>query len=226
MATTTQSLHTAIPVSGFESSATKAKPTNRKVMKVGAKTVHLGLKATDTMGNEFDVPDYTIKDILSAIPKKCFIRKWYKGMFYIGRDILSAVVLGYLAITLIPKIPNQFLRGCLWVANAFLMSIPYTGLWVMAHECGHQAFSPYGWLNDTVGWILHSYLLVPYFSWKYSHGKHHKATGHIRRDMVFVPSTKEEFLKKRNAVHFSDIAVDTPIYTLYTILVQQFGGWW
>lgn len=40
-----------------------------------------------------------------------------------------------------------------------------TGLWVIAHECGHQAFSKWQLLNDSVGIVLHSCLLVPYFSW-------------------------------------------------------------
>ena len=40
-----------------------------------------------------------------------------------------------------------------------------TGLWVIAHECGHQAFSKYQTVNDAVGIVLHSSLLVPYFSW-------------------------------------------------------------
>jgi len=39
------------------------------------------------------------------------------------------------------------------------------GVWVIAHECGHQAFSNSQLINDTVGFILHSCLLVPYFSW-------------------------------------------------------------
>lgn len=39
------------------------------------------------------------------------------------------------------------------------------GVWVIAHECGHQAFSSSQLVNDTVGFILHTCLLVPYFSW-------------------------------------------------------------
>lgn len=35
----------------------------------------------------------------------------------------------------------------------------------ICHECGHQAFSEYQWLNDAVGLVFHSILLVPYYSW-------------------------------------------------------------
>jgi omega-6 fatty acid desaturase (delta-12 desaturase) len=31
-----------------------------------------------------------------------------------------------------------------------------TGLWVIAHECGHRAFSPNEAFGDAVGLILHS----------------------------------------------------------------------
>lgn len=190
------------------------------------KTVTPGLVAKDTMGNDFNVPDYSIKDILGAIPKECYQRRWYEGMYFVFRDIACCAAMMYTAATVIPMVPNTFARGVLWVLYAMALSLPYTGIWVMAHECGHQAFSDYGWLNDTVGWILHSYLLVPYFSWKYSHGKHHKATGHIVRDMVFVPPTKEKFKERREALHLSDIAVDTPVMTLWSLIVQQLGGWW
>ena len=40
---------------------------------------------------------------------------------------------------------------------------------VIAHECGHGAFSKSEALNDAVGLVVHSLLLVPYFSWKFSH---------------------------------------------------------
>ncbi|QPG73068.1 hypothetical protein FOA43_000373 [Brettanomyces nanus] len=199
---------------------------NGNIAGFSRRTTTEGLIAKDTLANDFKVPDYTIKDILSVIPKECYERSWYKGMAYIFRDILCCVLFGYAATTLIPQVPSQMLRGFLWTGYSLLLSLPYTGLWVIAHECGHQAFSPYGLLNDTVGWILHSYLLVPYFSWKYSHSKHHKATGNIDRDMVYVPSTKDEFVKSRGAINFSDIAVDAPILTLYTMFLQQFGGWW
>jgi omega-6 fatty acid desaturase (delta-12 desaturase) len=66
-----------------------------------------------------------------------------------------------------------------------------TGVWVIAHECGHQAFSPSGLLNDTVGFIFHTMLCVPYFSWKISHAKHHLRTGSMAEDEVFVPRHME-----------------------------------
>ena len=47
-----------------------------------------------------------------------------------------------------------------------------TGIWVLAHEAGHSAFSPQVWVNDAVGWFFHSLLLVPYFSWKYTHASY------------------------------------------------------
>jgi len=40
-----------------------------------------------------------------------------------------------------------------------------TGIWVIAHECGHGAFSEYPAVNDGVGLVFHSLLLVPYYSW-------------------------------------------------------------
>ena len=42
-------------------------------------------------------------------------------------------------------------------------------------------------LCDSVGLVFHSVLLVPYFSWKFSHSRHHAGTGSLSRDEVFVP---------------------------------------
>ena len=190
-----------------------------------AKTVTKGLVTIDTVGNEFRVPDFTIKTVLDAIPKPCYKRDVLRSFSFVARDILCALVFGLVAQKSIPLLPNAYLRAAGWLGYAVLQSLPYTGLWVMAHECGHQAFSDYGWVNDTVGWVLHSYLMVPYFSWKYSHGKHHKATGHLTRDMVFVPPTREQFAHNRNVVTLSELAADAPLVTLKELLLQQFGGW-
>lgn len=100
-------------------------------------------------------------------------------------------------------------------------------MWVLAHECGHGAFSPSKTFNDTVGWIVHSSLLVPYFSWQMSHSKHHKATGNMERDMVFVPRTREQQASRmgRLAHELSELAEDTPAYTLLMLVLQQLVGW-
>lgn len=63
-----------------------------------------------------------------------------------------------------------------------------TGVWVIGHECGHGGFSDYPLVNDTVGLVVHSFLLVPFFSWKFSHRRHHSNTGNLERDEVFVPA--------------------------------------
>lgn len=181
--------------------------------------------AVDAYGNDFQAPDYTIKDILKAIPAHCYQRRAYESLYYVARDIFWLATFYYLGNTYIPQIPNVVARGVAWAGLTVIQGLFGTGVWVMAHECGHQAFSDYGWLNDSVGWVLHSFLLVPYFSWKFSHGKHHKATGHMERDMVFVPKTKAKFLSARGVEDLEDLVADSPIYTLTHLVIQQLGGW-
>ena len=102
----------------------------------------------------------------------------------------------------------------------FLQGLFGTGLWVLAHECGHGSFSKHTWLNDWVGFTVHSMLLVPYFSWKYSHAQHHRYTGHMGKDTVFVPCRKQ-------AGHSWDASLfeDAPILALVALTVRQLVGW-
>jgi hypothetical protein len=72
--------------------------------------------------------------------------------------------------------------------HARLWGLRLTG----SHECGHQSYSSSKSINNFVGWVLHSILLVPYHSWRISHGQHHAATGHMTRDQVFVPRTRSQ----------------------------------
>ena len=186
-------------------------------------------KLVDTYGNEFQIPDFTIKQIRDAIPAHCFERSAVRGLGYVARDVASLALTFYLFHTyLTPEnVPSTALRAVLWAAYTFIQGCFGTGLWVLSHECGHQSFSPSKTLNDTVGWICHSALLVPYFSWKISHGKHHKATGHIERDMVFVPKTREEYASRvgRFAHELTELMEETPIMTAADLIGQQLVGW-
>ncbi|KAI7774716.1 hypothetical protein LA080_007958 [Diaporthe eres] len=186
-------------------------------------------KLIDSYGNPFEVPDYTIKDIRDAIPKHCFERDGVKGMGYVLRDMACLATTFYLFHSFVTPeyIPSYPLRFALWGLYTAMQGLFATGLWVLAHECGHQAFSPSKLYNNIVGWVLHSSLLVPYFSWQMSHSKHHKATGHLERDMVFVPRTREQQATRLGKmVHeLSELTEETPIYTLLMLLGQQLIGW-
>jgi omega-6 fatty acid desaturase (delta-12 desaturase) len=183
----------------------------------------------DTYGNSFEIPDYTISDIHNAIPKHCFERSAATGLYYVARDVVSLATTFYLFNRFVTpeNIPSTPLRAGLWFLYTVVQGLFGTGLWVLAHECGHQSFSPSKVLNDTVGWFCHSALLVPYFSWKISHGKHHKATGHLERDMVFVPSTREEWATRRGYLlhQLDELTEETPIATAWHLISQQIGGW-
>lgn len=186
-------------------------------------------KLVDSYGNDFKIPDYTIKEIRDAIPKHCFERSAVTGFSYVVRDIACLATVFYLCNTYnTPEyIPSTPVRALLWAGYTFAQGLFGTGLWVIAHECGHQSFSPSKTLNDTVGWFLHSALLVPYFSWKISHGKHHKATGHMERDMVFMPRTREEHATKGGMLlhEMHELLEDTPIYSAAQLISQQLFGW-
>ena len=183
----------------------------------------------DTYGNEFEIPDYTIKQIRDAIPAHCFERSAARGLGYVARDVACLATVFYLFHNYVTPetVPNTVVRGTLWGVYTFLQGLFGTGLWVLAHECGHQSFSPSKTLNDTVGWVLHSALLVPYFSWKISHGKHHKATGNMDRDMVFRPRTRERYAGSvSKTVHeLSELMEETPIVSALILFGQQIGGW-
>lgn len=186
-------------------------------------------RLVDTYGNEFTPPDYTIKDIRDAIPKHCFERSALRGYGYILRDvacIAATFALCHRYVT--PEfVPSKGLRSLLWTLYTVLQGMFGTGLWVIAHECGHGAFSASATVSNITGWVLHSALLVPYFSWKISHGKHHKATAHMERDMVFLPKTREQHASRlgRLAHDIGEVCEDAPAYTLLMLVMQQLFGW-
>ncbi|KAG8534318.1 Oleate hydroxylase fah12 [Bacidia gigantensis] len=183
----------------------------------------------NTYGTEFKIPDFTIKQIRDAIPSHCFERSPLRGFAYILRDIALLATTFYLFTTYNTPvhIPSISIRFFLWALYGFIQGLFGTGLWVLAHECGHQSFSPSKTLNDTTGWILHSALLVPYFSWKISHGKHHKSTGHMERDMVFLPKTREIYASRiRRGVHeLHELTEEAPIVTALVLFARQLIGW-
>ena len=82
-----------------------------------------------------DIPSR--KEVREAIPKHCFSRQTNRSLFFLSRTVIIqiAVVLLGLAIPLTKEmIP-------VWILYAILSGTTSMGLWVLAHECGHGAFS-------------------------------------------------------------------------------------
>ncbi|CEP13793.1 hypothetical protein [Parasitella parasitica] len=183
----------------------------------------------EAIERNWEIPNFTIKEIRDAIPAHCFRRDTFRSFTHVLHDL---VIISILAIgaSYIDSIPNAYARIALWPLYWIAQGIVATGVWVIGHECGHQAFSPSKTINNSVGFALHTALLVPYHSWRFSHSKHHKATGHMSKDQVFVPTTRSEYgLPPReqdpevDGPH--DVLDEAPIIVLYRMFLMFVFGW-
>jgi omega-6 fatty acid desaturase / acyl-lipid omega-6 desaturase (Delta-12 desaturase) len=98
-------------------------------------------------------------------------------MSYVVWDFTLLGIFLWTALTYIPKInpeninlPHPALykvaRFAAWAFYDLAAGLVATGLWVIAHECGHQAFSTSKTANNAVGWVLHSaYVHPPSKAW-------------------------------------------------------------
>jgi len=166
-------------------------------------------------------PEFTLSEIKAAVPAHLFERSTVKSFGHLAWNLFVCIVLFYIgyivmevmSLPLVLKVP-----ACLiyW----FLQGSYMTGIWVLSHECGHQAFSPNHIINDTVGLIFHSALFVPYHSWKITHRRHHSNTGSCENDEVFVPLSKTDAKPS-----WTDTFEDSPIFILSNMIFMFSVGW-
>jgi len=131
----------------------------------------------------------------------------------IPEDMLNSIF----TISNIQQYILPYLQYFAWPLYWYWQGAVCTGVWVIAHECGHQSFSESKFLNDSVGWVLHSSLLVPYHSWRISHSKHHGNTGSCEHDEVFAPKARDDL------VH--EIIEHSPLYNAIKIFGMLTVGW-
>nr|AHY24226.1 delta-12 fatty acid desaturase [Paeonia lactiflora]WCZ71291.1 omega-6 fatty acid desaturase 2 [Paeonia lactiflora] len=162
-------------------------------------------------------PPFTLGEVKKAVPPHCFERSLIHSFSYVVYDLCIAFLLYYISTSYFHLLPHPF-PYVAWPIYWALQGCNLTGVWVIAHECGHHAFSDYQWVDDTVGLILHSSLLVPYFSWKHSHRRHHSNTGSLERDEVFVPKPKSQ-------VGWYSKYLNNPPGRLLTLVITLTLGW-
>lgn len=155
------------------SSSNGVQPRRKAGTPLAASIAKPSVDSTAPVAPPLDPPPFSVADIRAAIPAHCFERSAALSLLHTFKDIAMAAAIFYAATFIGSHVPDV-LKPVAWLAYWYAQGCVLTGLWVVAHECGHQAFSASAALNNTVGWILHSFLLVPYHSWRISHGNHHK----------------------------------------------------
>jgi omega-6 fatty acid desaturase / acyl-lipid omega-6 desaturase (Delta-12 desaturase) len=164
-----------------------------------------------------EMPKFTFVTLKNAVPAHCFERNMMTSFWHLFVDLFWIAVIFY-AGTFIshPAVPRM-LQYVLWPIYWYAQGSVMTGVWVMAHECGHQAFSDSEFVNNVVGSVMHSLLLVPYHSWRITHGKHHNNTGSCDNDEVFVPATRSDWA--------NEMLRETPLAQIWGIVVMLTIGW-
>jgi len=138
-------------------------------------------------------------------------------MSHLISDLSMVALFFYLATYINSSYVPTWARYLLWPMYWYGQGALMTGVWVLAHECGHESFSDSDYVNNTVGTICHSLLLVPYHSWRITHRRHHGNTGSCADDEVFAPATRSDWA--------NEMLRETPLANVWGIIVMLTVGW-
>ncbi|PWA79624.1 Fatty acid desaturase, type 1 [Artemisia annua] len=175
-------------------------------------------------------PPFGIGDLKKTIPPHCFKRPLIRSFGSLFHDLILIYSLYYIASNYIPLLPQTLTYVAwplYWVAQGFML----VRLWVLGHDCGHHAFSEYQWIDDVVGFFVHTVTMTPYFSFKYSHAHHHAHTSSIEFEEVHVPKRKSdtlftEFLNNGPGTVlrlFLMVTLGLPLYLFFNTFGRDYG---
>ena len=154
------------------------------------------------------------------MPPHLFEISTARSLRYAATSVALTVVPVVLALRYLPL---SWAWLPIWLLYAVVVGTFACGAWVIAHECGHGAFSKNKLVQDTVGFVLHSALLVPYFSWQRSHAVHHAKTNHLSDGETHVPLRDDAASGKRALARRSKLGRNA--FALYNISVHLLLGW-
>ena len=182
-----------------------------------------GLKGKALKIDSEDIP--TLNEIKNILPKQCFSIKTRTSLKY----LLQSLFIQFIVVGLGFLIPFSSKMIPIWGLYAVLSGTTAMGFWVLAHECGHGAFSKNKTLETFIGYILHSLLLVPYFSWQRSHAVHHRFTNNITKGETHVPIVIDgdginEKKGGRNEINISKSLGKTK-YGIMQLILHLIFGW-
>jgi len=111
-----------------------------------------------------------------------------------------------------------------WPLYWFAQGTMFWALFVVGHDCGHQSFSNNKTLNDLIGHLTHSSILVPYHGWRISHRTHHANHGHVENDESWHPVTKTLYDKMDKTGVVGRLQFPFPLFAFPFYLFKRSPG--
>ncbi|SJL05747.1 related to Delta(12) fatty acid desaturase [Armillaria ostoyae] len=178
----------------------------------------------------FSPPTVTLKEIHDAVPKHLLKGNPVLATLYVLRDICFTILLFKLASCISDIEAGILVRVFLWLAYWWVQGLVWAGIFCLGHDAGHGTLYRSTRMNNLVGFVLHTALLIPYYAWHATHHAHHKATSSMERDENYVPYLRSDFglpsKEKARQFDYNEVFEETPIYTLSRMLIMQGFGWW
>ena len=104
-----------------------------------------GLQGRALLVEAEDVPSKA--QVRAVVPDHCFKRSTPRSLGHLAQSLVCTAACAATGLL----IPLKAAWWPLWTAYACVTGTAAMGLWVLAHECGHGAFSDNRMLQDGVG---------------------------------------------------------------------------
>ncbi|XP_042451093.1 fatty acid desaturase DES3-like [Zingiber officinale] len=161
-------------------------------------------------------PPFRISDVRAAIPGHCWVKDPWRSMSYVLRDAAVIAALANCAVYLD--------SWAFWPLYWFAQGIMFWALFVLGHDCGHGSFSDITWLNNMMGHLLHSSLLVPYHGWRISHKIHHQNHGNADKDESWHPLPEKIYKELNSTSRKLRFTVPFPLFAFPVYLMWRSPG--
>jgi acyl-lipid omega-3 desaturase len=152
-----------------------------------------------------------IKKIKEIIPSECFVKKPLLGTTYIVTDFalwaITTTCYYFSSRNIICKI-------LYWLTSGFFMWCQFMN----GHDCGHGSFSNSEILNNIMGHISHTPLLVPFSTWAESHRRHHVGHNHIKRDY-----SHPHVINRDRKIWFAKVLQYAGVYPIFGWFIYMTG---
>lgn len=120
------------------------------------------------------------------------------SLFHFFKFLALVIVFFIAQLFLLKADISSFLYLIIALMISFFHGLTYLSLWLIGHDCGHNSFSNNRKINQWVGSIATSFMLMSYENFRRSHNMHHSFIGNIEKDEAFGPKAKrKDFLLQR-----------------------------